>query len=73
MWQRGFIEMCSFVEITLRHGCSPVNLLHIFRATYKKNFFKGLLVNQIHLLRVQKHTLLRKTCLLPRKLTHRTG
>ena len=21
----------NFVEITLRHGCSPVNLLHIFR------------------------------------------
>ena len=22
----------NFIEITLRHGCSPVNLLHIFRA-----------------------------------------
>ena len=23
--------LCTFIEITLRHGCSPVNLLHIFR------------------------------------------
>ena len=22
--------LCNFIEITLRHGCSPVNLLHIF-------------------------------------------
>ena len=23
--------LCNFIEITLRHGCSTVNLLHIFR------------------------------------------
>ena len=23
--------LCNFIEIALRHGCSPVNLLHIFR------------------------------------------
>ena len=22
---------CNFIEIALRHGCSPVNLLHVFR------------------------------------------
>ena len=27
----------NFVEITLLHGCSPVNLLHIFRTTFPKN------------------------------------
>ena len=27
----------NFVEITLRHGCSPVNLLHIFRAAFPRN------------------------------------
>ena len=27
----------NFVEITLRHGCSPVNLLHISRTTFSKN------------------------------------
>ena len=23
--------LCNFIEIILRHGCSPVNLLYIFR------------------------------------------
>ena len=27
----------NFTEIALRHGCSPVNLLHIFRTTFLKN------------------------------------
>ena len=27
----------SFIEITLRHGCSPVNLLHIFRTPFLRN------------------------------------
>ena len=27
----------NFIEIALRHGCSPVNLLHIFRAPFLKN------------------------------------
>ena len=29
--------ICNFIEIALRHGCSPVNLLHIFRAPFPKN------------------------------------
>ena len=29
--------LCNFIEITLRHGCSPVNLQHIFRTTFLKN------------------------------------
>ena len=29
--------LCNFIEITLRHGCSPVNLLHIFRTPFTKN------------------------------------
>ena len=28
---------CNFIEITPRHGCSPVNLLHIFRTPFLKN------------------------------------
>ena len=28
---------CNFIEITLRHGCSPVNLLHIFRTPFPRN------------------------------------
>ena len=27
----------KFIEMTLRHGCSPVNLLHIFRTPFPKN------------------------------------
>ena len=29
--------LCNFTEITLRHGCSPVNLLRIFRSPFYKN------------------------------------
>ena len=28
---------CNFIEITLRHGCFPVNVLHIFGAPSPKN------------------------------------
>ena len=33
-------------EIALRHGCSPVNLLHTFRITFRKNISEGLLLYQ---------------------------
>ena len=33
----------SFIEIALRHGCSPVNLLHIFRTHFTKNISGRLL------------------------------
>ena len=26
--------LCNFIEITLQHGCSPVNWLHIFRTPF---------------------------------------
>ena len=29
--------LCNFIEIAIWHGCSPVNLLHIFRTTFPKN------------------------------------
>ena len=34
----------SFIEITLRDGCSPVNLLHIFRTTFTKNTSERMLL-----------------------------
>ena len=37
----------NFIEITLRHGCSSVNLLHIFRAPFPKNTSGGLLLTEI--------------------------
>ena len=34
----------NFAEIKLRHGCYPVNFLQIFRKTFPKNNFGGLLL-----------------------------
>ena len=33
----------NFIEITVRHGCSPVNLLHVFITPFFKNISVGLL------------------------------
>ena len=35
----------NFIETTLWHGCSPVNLLHIFRTPFTKNTSERLLLN----------------------------
>ena len=36
---------CDFIiEITLCHGCSPVNFLHVFRTPFPKNTSGGLLL-----------------------------
>ena len=35
----------NFIEIKLRHECSPVNLLHIFRTPFLKNTSGRLLLN----------------------------
>ena len=35
-------------EITLRHGCSPVNLLHIFRTPFIKNTSGQLLLKLVN-------------------------
>ena len=33
--------LCNFIEITLRHGCSPINLLHIFRTPFIRTPTEG--------------------------------
>ena len=33
----------TFIKIALQHGCSPVNLLHIFRTPFFQNTFEWLL------------------------------
>ena len=38
----------NFIEITLRHWCSPVNLLHILRTPFPKNTSGGLFLYLIH-------------------------
>ena len=39
--------LCNFIEIALRHGCSHVNLLHIFRTPFYKGTFGRLLPNKL--------------------------
>ena len=36
----------SFIEIKIRHGCSPVNLLHILRTPFPENTSGWLLLNE---------------------------
>ena len=36
----------NFIEITLRHGCSPVNSLHIFRTPFPRNTSGWLLLKE---------------------------
>ena len=38
--------LCNFIEITLRHGCSSVNLRHIFRTPFLKNTSGWLLLKK---------------------------
>ena len=47
---------CDFnkVKITLWHGCSPVNFLHIFGTPFPKNTIRWLLL--LHKNDVQKHS-----------------
>ena len=37
----------NFIEITLRHRCSPVNLLHIFRRAFTENASGWLLLEHL--------------------------
>ena len=40
--------LCNIIEITHWHGCSPVNLLHIFKAPFPKNTSRRLLLTAVH-------------------------
>ena len=50
--------LCNFIKIKLRHGCSPVNLLHIFRTPFPKNTSGWLLL--IVVLKIVSHLLMLK-------------
>ena len=39
--------LCNFIEIALRRGCSPANLLHIFRTPFLDNTSGWLLLNNL--------------------------
>ena len=40
----------NFIKIALRHGCSPVNLLHIFRAPFPRNTSGWLLLYLVNMI-----------------------
>ena len=51
IYRRTPMPKCDFnkvalnvIEIAFRNGCSPVNLLHIFRTSFPKNTFGRLLL-----------------------------
>ena len=48
--RKGVLKTCSkftVKNLTLRHGCSPVNLLHIFRTPFHKNTSGRLLLKHL--------------------------
>ena len=50
-----FKLLCNFIETTLRRGCSPVNLLHIFRAAYYWNISGWMLLKAVNSFRKKLH------------------
>ena len=56
--------ICNIIEVTLQHGCSPVNLLHIFRVPfYKKTYGRQLLrVVRIKIFCFYKNSRLQRQC-----------
>ena len=44
--EKVFCFACNFIEITRRHGCSPVNVLDILKAPFPKNTSGGLLLRR---------------------------
>ena len=57
--------LCNFTEIAIWHGCSPVNLLHIFRTPFSKNTFGQLLLEikgPFHLAQLKQVTTISQTC-----------
>ena len=35
--------LCHFIDITFQYGCSPVNLLYIYKTPFYKDTYRGLL------------------------------
>ena len=47
--------LCNFIEITLWHGCSPVNLQHIFRTSFYKDNYGGLILKKAKVIQFCKN------------------
>ena len=65
---KGVLKICSkftgehnFIEITLRHRCSPVNLLHIFRTPFPKYTSGWLFLLSLLQIRFFSHNVYRKS------------
>ena len=43
--------LCNFIEIILRHGCSPVKMMHIFRTPFLRNTSWWLLLSLVLVVR----------------------
>ena len=43
----------DFNKVALRRGCSPVNLLHIFRTFFAKNTSERLLLHKVYNIAMQ--------------------
>ena len=44
VYRRTPMPKCDFIKVALLHGCSPVNLLYIFRTPFPKSNSKELLL-----------------------------
>ena len=54
-WSAILIKLlCSFIEIALRHVCSPVKLLYFFRTPFSKNISGRLLVYVCKIFQIPK-------------------
>ena len=51
-----FNKVAKFIKITIGHGCSPVNLRHIFRTSFYKNISGRLL---LPILRIARQRILK--------------
>ena len=49
IYGRTLMPKCDFIEITFRHVCSPVKLLHILRTFFPKNTSGRLLLKVLDL------------------------
>ena len=67
IYWKTLMPKCDFNKVALqlywnhlRHACSPVNLLHIFRTTFPKNVSRGLLLNVFNSVRCLVNMIIRK-------------
>ena len=54
IYRRTPLPKCNFIEISLRHWCSSVNLLHVFRTHFPRNTSGCLLLKSIRFTDLQE-------------------